>query len=141
MAGASEMFLGRAQNGNIGVTKPRGVPEMFEAQFDQKAWLARIGYDLCGPQRDRMALLVGIAAHLRAVLAAHVALQLMDRRALRSPPDVQRDGLIGVAAMDFQIAVPSIELQLAVDGAAGTTERCVDRNPGAPLTLEPSVDA
>jgi N-hydroxyarylamine O-acetyltransferase len=38
------MFLGRAQNGNIGVTKPRGVPEMSEAQFDQKAWLARIGY-------------------------------------------------------------------------------------------------
>ena len=39
-------------------------------------------------QRDQMAALVRITPNLRAVLAAHVALQLMDRRCLRSAHDV-----------------------------------------------------
>jgi len=58
-----------------------------------------------------MAALARIAAHLRAVLAPHVALQFMDRRCLRSPYDVEGHGLIGVAAeaTDFEIAVPGIE--------------------------------
>ena len=58
-----------------------------------------------------MAALVGIAAHPRAVLATHVAFQFMDRRGLRSPHDVQRHGLMRVAAeaADFEIEVTSIE--------------------------------
>src|SRR5262245_17322288 len=58
-----------------------------------------------------MASLVRIPAHLRAVAAAHVAFELMDRRRLRSAHDVERNGLVGVAAEapDLQIAVTGIE--------------------------------
>src|SRR6516225_6561942 len=58
-----------------------------------------------------MAALVGIAAHLRAILTAHIALQLMDRRCLRSAHDVEGDGLVGVAAeaAHFEILVSGIE--------------------------------
>ena len=61
---------------------------------------------LVGAQRHQMAALVGIAPDLRAVLAAHVAFQFMDRRCLRSPHDVEGDGLMRVAAKasDFEIA-------------------------------------
>ena len=58
-----------------------------------------------------MAALVRIAPNLRAVLAAHVALQFMDRRRLRSAHDVERDGLVRVAAkaFHFEIAVPGVD--------------------------------
>ena len=58
-----------------------------------------------------MAPLARIASHLRTVLAPHVALKLVDRRRLRSPHDVQGDGLVGVATgtADFEIIVPRIE--------------------------------
>jgi len=58
-----------------------------------------------------MASLVRIAANLRAVLAAHVALQLVDRCRLRSAHDVEGNGLVRVAAeaADFEIAVSGIE--------------------------------
>ena len=58
-----------------------------------------------------MAAFVRIAADLRAVLAPHVAFQFMDRRCLRSPHDVQGDGLMRVAAKaaDFEIAKSGIE--------------------------------
>jgi len=58
-----------------------------------------------------MASLKGISAHLRAVLAPHVAFQFMDRRCLRSPHDVERNGLMRVAAkaFHFEIAVSGIE--------------------------------
>jgi len=41
---ASGIFLGRAETGNIGAAKPRGLRQMPETQFDQAAWFARIGY-------------------------------------------------------------------------------------------------
>src|SRR5215472_10753107 len=58
-----------------------------------------------------MAPLVRIAAHLRTVLAPHVALQLVDRRRFRSPHDVERDGLMGVAAeaANLKVGVPRLE--------------------------------
>jgi hypothetical protein len=58
-----------------------------------------------------MAALVGIATDLRAILAAHAALQLMDRRRLRSSHDVQGDGLMRVAAeaFHFEIAKPGVD--------------------------------
>src|SRR6476660_5970747 len=58
-----------------------------------------------------MAPLVGIATNLRAILAAHVAFRFMDRRRLRSPHDVERDGLMCVAAkaFNFQIAEPRVD--------------------------------
>ena len=52
-----------------------------------------------------MAALVGIATDLRAILAAHVALQLVDRRRLRPPDDVQGDGLMRVAAETFHFEI------------------------------------
>src|SRR3984957_7606629 len=62
-------------------------------------------------QRDEVAALERIAPNLRAILEAHVALQFMYRGWLRSPHDVPRDGLVGVApkAFHFEIAKPGIE--------------------------------
>lgn len=58
-----------------------------------------------------MAALVRIAPYLRAVLAAHVALQLMDRRRLRTPNYVQRHRLMRVAAkaFDFDIDIACVK--------------------------------
>jgi len=58
-----------------------------------------------------MTALVRIAAHLRAVLAAHVALKFVDRRGLRPAHDVERDSLMRVAAKapDFKIEIARIE--------------------------------
>jgi hypothetical protein len=58
-----------------------------------------------------MAAFVRIAAHLRAVLAAHVAFQFVDRRGLRSPHGVEGDGLMRVTAKaaHFEIDVSGIE--------------------------------
>ena len=69
-----------------------------------------------------MAALVRIAAHFRAVLAPHVAFQLMDWRRLGPPHDVEGDGLMGIAAeaADFEIGVPPlIASPSAGDGCAG----------------------
>ena len=57
-------------------------------------------------QRDQMAALVGIAPDLRALAAAHVAFEFVDRRCLRSAHDVEGNGLVRVAAkaLDFEIA-------------------------------------
>ena len=67
--------------------------------------------NLGGAQRDQMAPLVGIAPDFGTVLAPHVALQLMDRRRLRSPHDVERHGLMRVAAkaLHFEVTKPGIE--------------------------------
>jgi hypothetical protein len=58
-----------------------------------------------------MAALVRIVAHLQAVLAPHIALQLVDRRRLRPPHDVQRHGLVGIAAetADLKVELTRIE--------------------------------
>jgi len=58
-----------------------------------------------------MAPLVRVAANLRAVLAAHVAFQLMDWRGLPTAHNVELNGLVGVTAKapDFEIAVSRIE--------------------------------
>ena len=58
-----------------------------------------------------MAPLVRIAAHLRAILASHIALQLMDRRCLRAAHNVEGNGLMGVAteAADLKIEVTRVE--------------------------------
>src|SRR6516162_8535372 len=58
-----------------------------------------------------MAALERIAAHLRAVLASHVSLQLVNGRGLWPPHDFQSDGLMRIAAeaADFAIDVTSIE--------------------------------
>jgi hypothetical protein len=45
-----------------------------------------------------MAPLIGIAAYLRAILAPHIALQLMDRCRLRPSHDVEGDRPMRVAA-------------------------------------------
>ena len=58
-----------------------------------------------------MASLVSVAPDFGTLAAAHVALQLMNGRRLRSPHDVERDGLMRVAAkaFHFEIAEPGIE--------------------------------
>jgi hypothetical protein len=58
-----------------------------------------------------MAALVRPAANLRTILAAHVPFQLMDRRCFWPADDIERDGLMRVAAeaFHFKIAVAGIE--------------------------------
>jgi hypothetical protein len=58
-----------------------------------------------------MAALVRIAAHVRVVFAAHVALRLVDRRFLGAAHDVERDGLVRIAtkAANLKVAAPGIE--------------------------------
>jgi hypothetical protein len=58
-----------------------------------------------------MAALIRIAADLRAVLATHVALELVDRSGLRPTHDIKRDRLVSIAteAADFEIAIASVE--------------------------------
>ena len=62
-------------------------------------------------QRHQMAPLVRIASDFGALLAAHVSLELMDRRCLRSPHDVEGNGLVRVAAkaFHFEIAEPGVD--------------------------------
>jgi hypothetical protein len=68
-----------------------------------------------------MAAFVVIAAYLRAVLAAHVAFQLTDRRCLRSPHHVEGHGLVRAAAeaFHFEIAVSGVEGVAEPGGWAG----------------------
>ena len=62
-------------------------------------------------ERYEMAALVRIAPEFGALAAPHVPFQFVDRRPLGSPHDVERDGLVRVAAKasDFKIAVTCIE--------------------------------
>ena len=58
-----------------------------------------------------MASLVGVTADLRAILATHVALKLMDRRRLRPANDIERNGLMGIAtkATYFKIEIARVD--------------------------------
>jgi hypothetical protein len=95
-----------------------------------------------------MAPLVGVAPNLRAVLAPHVSLQLMDWRALPPANDVERHRLMSIAAeaADFEIEVPRIQRvpqcrrrlrgtlvaeHALVSGFAGEPIRNLARLPGA----------
>ena len=61
--------------------------------------------DLGGAQRDQMAPLVGIAPNFGALAATHIAFEFMDRRCLRSPHDVEGNGLMRVAAKAFHFEI------------------------------------
>jgi hypothetical protein len=52
-----------------------------------------------------MTPLVGVAANLRAILAAHVPLQFVDRRRLWPADNIQRYRLVGVAAKAANLKV------------------------------------
>ena len=52
-----------------------------------------------------MAPLVGITPDFGALAAAHVAFEFMARRRLRSPHDVEGNGLVRVAAKAFHFEV------------------------------------
>jgi hypothetical protein len=69
------------------------------------------GRNLSRSQRDKIAPLVGIAADLRTILAAHISFKLVDWRRLRPAHDVQRDRLVSVAtdAPDLEITIAGVE--------------------------------
>lgn len=76
---------------------------------------------LFGRSAMRWPRLYGIRGQ-RAILEAHVALQFMDRRRLRTTHYVEGDGLMGVAAkaFDFEIEKPALSPSPnAGDGRAG----------------------
>src|SRR3984885_7516856 len=66
-------------------------------------------------ERYQMAALIGIAADLRAILAAHVTFQFVDRRCLRSANNVERHGLMGVTA-------EATDLKVEISGVQGVAE-------------------
>src|SRR4029079_11484405 len=74
-----------------------------------RRWI--VGRNSLRSQRYKLAALVGIAPDLRAILAAHVPFEFVDRCCLRSPHDVQGDGLVCVAAkaFHFEVAVSGVE--------------------------------
>jgi len=88
-----------------------------------------------------MTALVGIAPNLRAVPASHVALKLVDGRGLGPSHDVERDGLVRVAAeaADFEIEVTGIERITErgrrLRGTAITEHALVPRFAGKPVSF------
>lgn len=86
---------------------PRGIPIALPAT----RWTEVARGDLGRPQRHGVAALERITPDLRAVLAAHVAFQLVDWRRLRPPDDIQRNGLVSVAAKasDFQVSIAGVK--------------------------------
>lgn len=63
-----------------------------------------------------MAALVRIAAKLRAILATHVSFKLVHGCGLRTPHDVQRHGLMRIAAETF-------DFEIQISGVKRVTER------------------
>jgi hypothetical protein len=58
-----------------------------------------------------MTALEGATLPLRTVLASHVTLQLVDRRSLRPPDDVERNGLMRVAAQAPDLEIPEARVK------------------------------
>lgn len=58
-----------------------------------------------------MAALIRIAADLAAILAAHVSLELVNRRRLRPADNIEGNRLMGTApeAFDFEIAIAGVQ--------------------------------
>jgi hypothetical protein len=70
-----------------------------------------------------MAPLIGIAPNFGALAATHIAFEFMDRRCLRSPHDVEGNGLMRVAAkaFHFEMAIAFIDSSPSVgDGLCRT---------------------
>jgi hypothetical protein len=61
-------------------------------------------------ERHKLAALVRVPPDLRAILVAHVPLQFVDGRCLRSADDVQRHRLMGIAAEapDLKVEISSV---------------------------------
>jgi hypothetical protein len=66
-----------------------------------------------------MAPLVGITPNLRAVLAAHVTFQFVDGRCLRPADDVQRHGLVSVAAEAADLKLEKSRVQSVAEARRG----------------------
>jgi hypothetical protein len=63
-----------------------------------------------------MAALIGMASNLQTILAAHVAFQFVDRGRLCPAHNVQRHGLMSVAA-------ETADLKVEISGVEGVAER------------------
>lgn len=68
-----------------------------------------------------MAPFIRIAADLRAILATQATLQLVDRRVLRSPDDIECDGLVSDAdeAANLKVSVTGVKRIADGRGMAG----------------------
>jgi hypothetical protein len=74
--------------------------------------------------------LKGVPADQRTILATHIAFQFVDGRGLGPPYDIQRDGLMGIAAQASNLQVAKIRVQ----GIAKCRRRL-----GGPLVAKHSV--
>jgi dodecin len=89
----------------------------LDMQLDAKGWkpiARRSGYRSKSSAEDQINACSTLASAMPAfvgILSAHVALQLVDWRCLRSPHDVKRDGLMRVAAkaFHFEIAISRVD--------------------------------
>jgi hypothetical protein len=108
-----------------------------------RRWIKR--RNLCWAQCDKVTALVGIAANLRAVPAAHVTFQFVDRRRLRPAHDIQRHRLVRVApeAADLKVKIARVQsVAEAGRGLSGSFESEHALVPGdtrQPVSFLPSL--
>ena len=79
-----------------------------------------------------MAALVPVAPDLRTIFAAQVALQLVDRRRLRTADDIERDGLMRVAAEAANLEISVAGVYRVADGRRGLCRSLVAEHPVVP---------
>lgn len=109
--------------------------------------------DLGRPQSYEVAALKWITTDLRAVFAAHVALEFMDGRCLRPADDVQRNSLMRIAAKTTNLEVEVAGVQGIPECRRGLRRSLVTqqrismrrtragRRPCAPSRRAPKTDA
>ena len=67
-----------------------------------------------------MTALVGVATDLRAILASHVALQLMDSCRFGPTHDIQRDRLVRIATKAFDFEIETADSEYPLDSGPST---------------------
>ena len=114
--GADLLSSGREKSPAQTLKRPRLSPSR---QPPRRLWIT--SRNLCPPQRDHMAALVGIAPNRAAIRATQASLQFMDRCRLWSADDVERDGLVRVApeAADLKISIVGIQCFAESGGRLG----------------------
>jgi hypothetical protein len=114
------------------IRKKDSLPS-FVRKLKQSSFARIARQNLGGAQRDQMAPLVRKTAHLRTIAAAHIALQLVDRRRLWTPDDVERDRLVRVAAEATNLGTGG-NLRLIRSSKSAFAKLCSTKLPTIPRT-------
>jgi hypothetical protein len=74
---------------------------------------------LAARKATRVTSLKWVSTNLRAILAAHVALQFVDERRFRPTHDIERDGLVRPAPQTFDFKIKISRVQRVAQGRGG----------------------